>query len=231
MPVLAFSRRSLAQRVAELDDRDLLLRMADGESGAGSEAELALDELVRRKTQALVSVAYRILGDREEAKDVAQVAFVRIWDHRDRYCDRWSPNTWTYRITTNLAIDHLRSRQSRERMHEPLKLQLRHRQESSSARMLSELREQEVASIFEELAEELAEKQRAVFVLREVEGIPSPEVAEIVGCRQSTVRNHLFNARRLLRSLLLERYPEYAPAADVEAHDDDPALSGRREGP
>lgn len=212
MPVLAFSRTSTHRRVRELDDRDLLLQMADGGERGGSAAEAALDELITRKSEVLVNVAFRVLGDREEAKDVVQMAFVRAWDHRERYSPQWSPNTWLYRITTNLAIDHLRSRQSRERMHEPLRLQLRHRQESSSVRMMGELREQEVAAIFDELAAELTEKQRAIFVLREVEGLSSAEVADIVGCQQSTVRNHLFNARKLLKQRLLERYPEYAPS-------------------
>ncbi len=211
MPVLAFSRRRQLQEISELEDRALLVHMSEGPGTPGSPAEAALDELIRRKSDILVNVAYRILGDREEAKDAAQMAFVRIWDNRCKYSSQWSPNTWIYRITTNLAIDHLRSRKSREKLNEPLKLELRHREESSSAQMLSELRQQEVEAIFEELSATLTEKQRAIFVLREMEGLPSAEVAQIVGCQQSTVRNHLFNARKLLREKLLERYPEYAP--------------------
>ncbi len=229
MPVLAFSRRSRLREIRDLDDRALLLQMADrfGEESpdldapASLEAEAALDELVRRKSQALVNVAYRVLGDREEAKDVAQMAFVRIWDNRTKYSEQWSPNTWIYRIATNLAIDHLRSRKSREKMNEPLKLELRHRQESSSATLLAHLREQEVAAIFQELAVCLTEKQRTIFLLREVEGLASPEVAEIVGCRQSTVRNHLFNARKLLKEKLRERYPEYVPSSDADSEEGD----------
>ena len=72
-------------------------------------------------------------------------------------------------------------------------------------------------AIFRELAAELTEKQRTVFVLREVEGLPSKEVAEVLGCRESTVRNHLFNARKYLRRAIVERYPEYARAYTGEA--------------
>src|SRR5437764_833869 len=77
-------------------------------------------------------------------------------------------------------------------------------------RDLSRLQQGEVAAIFRELSTHLSEKQRLVFLLREVEGLSSQEVAEIVGCRESTVRNHLFNARKLLRRELVQRYPEYA---------------------
>jgi RNA polymerase sigma-70 factor (ECF subfamily) len=69
--------------------------------------------------------------------------------------------------------------------------------------------------IFHELAAELTEKQRAVFLLREVEGMSSQEVADVVGCRESTVRNHLFNARKILRRELVARYPEYAPRGEA----------------
>jgi RNA polymerase sigma-70 factor (ECF subfamily) len=75
----------------------------------------------------------------------------------------------------------------------------------------SRLAGEEVQQIFLRLAECLTEKQRVVFVLREIEGRPSHEVASILGCRESTVRNHLFNARKLLRDRLLEQYPEYVP--------------------
>ncbi len=64
--------------------------------------------------------------------------------------------------------------------------------------------------ILRELAAGLTERQRLVFLLRELEGLSSREVAEILGCRASTVRNHLFTARKHLREELKRRYPEYA---------------------
>jgi RNA polymerase sigma-70 factor (ECF subfamily) len=84
--------------------------------------------------------------------------------------------------------------------------------DSRAHRDLSRLQQGEVAAIFRELAASLSEKQRLVFLMREVEGLSSPEVAAILGCRESTVRNHLFNARKYLRGELLRRYPEYAAA-------------------
>lgn len=208
-PQLVYSRRDHRSRLEGLSDRDLLLEVQESD-------ELALDELIRRKTAPLLQVASRIVGDLEEARDIVQISFVRVWEHRARYRPRYSPNTWIYRITTNLAIDHLRSRRSRERASEPLRLHLERRHDAVGRRPLADAGEREVAGIFEELAGELTEKQRAAFVLRELEGLTSPEVAEMLGCNQSTVRNHLFNARRVLRRALLERYPEYAPPGSVE---------------
>jgi RNA polymerase sigma-70 factor (ECF subfamily) len=84
--------------------------------------------------------------------------------------------------------------------------------ESAGDRDPAGLEGREVARIFDELSRDLSEKQRLVFLLREVEGLSSAEVAAIAGCEESTVRNHLFNARKHLRAKLLDRFPEYARA-------------------
>jgi RNA polymerase sigma-70 factor, ECF subfamily len=188
---------------AEMSDRDLLLAVRDG-------SEAALNELIGRKTKPLLQLAGRILGDLEEARDVVQVTFFKVWENRLRFDDRFSPNTWIYRIASNLAIDHLRSRRSREKCAEPVRQHLRQVADGRAQRDLSRLQQGEVAAIFKELSTGLSEKQRLVFLLREIEGLSSLEVAEVVGCRESTVRNHLFNARKLLRRELIKRYPEYA---------------------
>ncbi len=172
--------------------------------------ESALDELIKRKTRPLLQLVGRMLSDEEEGRDVVQMTFLRLWENRGRYDARWSPNTWIYRIASNLAIDHLRSRKSRERQTEPVRHHLLHNASNHAHRDLSELHRREVKGIFRELAAGLTEKQRLVFLLREVEGLSSQEVAEIARCRESTVRNHLFNARQYLRRELLKRYPEYA---------------------
>lgn len=197
---LVYSQREERERWAAATDLELL-------EGLRADSERALDELVRRKTPALLQVATRILGDLEEARDVVQVAFLRAWENRSRYDSRWSPNTWIYRIVTNLAIDHLRSRRSRERHQEPYRKSLR---QVEGARGFAELQQREVDAIFSELAGELTEKQRLAFLLREVEGLSSPEVAAVLDCRESTVRNHLFNARKVLQREIRRRYPEYA---------------------
>ena len=178
--------------------------------GMRGDDDLALDELMRRKTARLVQLAMRLVGNREDARDIVQIAFLRIWDSRRRFDRRYSPNTWIYRIVSNLAIDHLRSRSSRLRSLQGFKLHHEHQQGEASSRQLDSASASEVRAVFHELASTLSEKQRAVFVLREMEGLTGKEIAGILGIRPSTVRNHLFNSRKLLREELLERYPEYA---------------------
>jgi RNA polymerase sigma-70 factor (ECF subfamily) len=203
VPELIYSQNRQRAAWSDAEDRELLLALRRDD-------ELALDELIQRKTRPLVQMTHRILGDVEEARDVVQVTFLRLWENRLKYDTRWSPNTWIYRIATNLAIDHLRSRRSRERSTEPVRRHLRRVADDHAASAMARLGESEVMGIFRELADELTERQRLVFLLREVEELSSQEVASIIGCRESTVRNHLFNARKILRTELVERYPEYA---------------------
>jgi RNA polymerase sigma-70 factor (ECF subfamily) len=205
-PQLAFSRNRHRDQLRELSDKELLLLLQKDD-------ESALDEIIERKMAPLIKTVQRILGDLEESRDIVQVTFFRLWEHRDRFDARWSPNTLIYRIATNLAIDHLRSRQSRQRATEPVRLHIQSAHDERSRRDRTRIQEGEVMAIFEELAADLTEKQRVVFILREIEGLPSKEVAEIAGCRESTVRNHLFNARKVLRQSLASRYPEYARMA------------------
>jgi RNA polymerase sigma-70 factor (ECF subfamily) len=185
----------------EHDDRQLAARARGGD-------EAAFAVLVRRHQGGVRRCAARILADDEEARDIAQLAFVRAWENLGRYDPNWSFSTWLYRIATNLAIDVLRSRESRNRTHAA---HLRLVGESVGPSAPRDLAEGEVRRIFAELAVRLTPAQRTAFVLREVEGLATAEVAQAMGCTEATVRNHVFQARATLRKELAARYPEYLP--------------------
>ena len=143
-----------------------------------------------------------MLNDWEESRDVVQMTFVRIWESRSRYSAEYSPNTWIYRIATNLAIDHLRSRRSRDRAAEPLRLQQERRQDACSERDGARMGDREAQRIFDELAAGVSERQRAVFVLRAVEELSVAETARALGITDGAVRVRFFRARNRLRRAL-----------------------------
>jgi RNA polymerase sigma-70 factor (ECF subfamily) len=183
------------------DDRELVGAALGGD-------ENAFAELVRRHQAGVRRCAARILLDNEEARDVAQLAFIRAWENLARYDAAWSFSTWLYRIASNLAIDTLRSRESRDRTHSGHLRLVGDRVEPVA---LGKLGEDEVSRIFDELAAALPPMQRAAFVLREVQGLATAEVAAALECTEATVRNHVFQARQTLRRELARRYPEYLP--------------------
>lgn len=188
-----------------MDDREYVEAARKGDDGAFA-------VLVQRHSGGLHRAVARILGDESEAWDVVQIAFVRAWERLDRYDPKWSFATWLYRIGTNLAIDVLRSRSSRERIHRAGSEH--HLRVVGEARDASDLADQrEVDWLLDQLVEALTPQQRSAFVLREIEGMETAEVARVLGCSPTTVRNHIFQARKTLRRELERRFPEYMPQA------------------
>lgn len=203
MPELAYSAHTARVSWRKASDRELL-------EAVQRRDDIAFVELVRRKTPPLLKLVVRFVRDTQEAQDIVQVTLLRVWEKSADFNCRYSPNTWIYRIATNLSIDYLRSRASRDRHAGPLRNHLQSVVERGRRRDLARLQKREVGQIFEELARTLSQRRRAVFVLRELEGLSSKEVGQILGCRESTVRNHLFSARKILRRELIRQYPEYA---------------------
>jgi RNA polymerase sigma-70 factor (ECF subfamily) len=175
--------------------------------------EDAYAELVRRHSGGLHRAVARILADDTEAWDVVQMAFLKAWQKLDRYNPQYSFTTWLYRIGTNLAIDLIRSRTSRERAHKAgteHRLRLVGHGEGAGARADGI----EANNVLQQLVGILTPQQRSAFVLREMEGLETAEVAEVLGCSATTVRNHIFQARKALRRELRVRFPEYLPASE-----------------
>jgi RNA polymerase sigma-70 factor (ECF subfamily) len=189
---LVYSESRQRRDAVEFSDSELALRARGGDM-------VSFETLVVRKTPAVVSVARRIVGDGEDARDVAQLVFLRVWEQLCRYDERFSFNTWLYRIATNLSIDFLRSSRSRERAHGATIHLVRLREEQTSSQTTNAVEDGELQRLFQTVAARLTGKQKAVFVLKEIEDRDTKEIARILGCGESTVRNHLFNARRILR--------------------------------
>jgi len=189
---LVYSQGRRERQTQELSDRELAIAARAGDG-------LAFEALVARKTPGVLSLARRILSDAEDARDVAQMVFLRVWEQLGRYDESYAFNTWLYRVATNLAIDFLRSSRSRQRAHGASLRLVRLREELTGEQTARAAEENEISRLFERAAACLSGKQRVVFILREIEDRDTSEIAGILGCRESTVRNHLFNARRILR--------------------------------
>jgi len=169
----------------------------------------AFEVLVREKRNQVFRIARQILGDEEDAKDIAQLVFIRLWQTLGRFREGSSFSAWLHRITVNLAIDCSRRRQGRGRVEarEPAVLEGARAEGGTGG---AEMAKGEVQRVFQELAAKLSPRQRAAFVLREIEGFSTEEVSEMLGMRISTVRNHVHAARQTLQEGLRRFFPEYA---------------------
>lgn len=181
-------------------DRELVQAIRSGDAAA-------FEVLVRRKTSKVFGLCYRVIGNAEDAKDIAQLVFLKLWENLDKYDPQYAFDTWLYRMVTNVAIDFLRSRQSRDAA---MNSNLRLVRTATDEQQGVTLQHKEIERIFNEVSSELSPKQKMIFVMREMEDIPSAEISRILGCRESTVRNHLFNARKTMQQQLKRKFPEYA---------------------
>ena len=169
------------------------------EAAEAGEAAPSWEEIAERYGAVVYTMAYRLTGDRDEARDLAQDVFVRVYRNLDRY----QPGTfegWLYRITKNLFLDRVR-RRKRVRL-EPLPEE-EWRQPSDLTPGPAERIETGMLRGDLELAlQELPPLFRTAVVLCDVQGLSYEEVAEATGWPLGTVRSRIHRGRRLLRRRL-----------------------------
>jgi len=188
------------KETVELDDRQLVEQIRQGD-------DRAFETLVRRKTSKVYGLCYRVIGNSEDAKDISQLVFLKLWENLEKYDATYAFDTWLYRMVTNVAIDFMRSKQSRDNA---VNSNLRLVKTSIDPEQTVTVQRKEVESVFNAVSNVLSPKQKTIFVMSEMEDLRSSEIAKVLGCRESTVRNHLFNARKLMQAQLKRRFPEYA---------------------
>ncbi len=164
----------------------------------------AFTELVRRYRSQVAALAYKMVGDYDEAADITQDVFVKMSRNIWRYDERKKFYTWLYRITVNASIDYIR-KHSRHR-HEPLE-NFDNVLENMQAGPETTYRRQEIGGYIKQATKSLNEKQRSAFLLRDVEGCKIDDVADIMNMPEATVRWYLHRARSKIRRELTRRCP------------------------
>jgi RNA polymerase sigma-70 factor (ECF subfamily) len=173
------------------DESDLLSRASGGDV-------VAFEEVVRRYQRRVYGVALRIVRRHDVADDVAQDTFLRAHQALASF-DRSRPfGPWVCRIAANLAINHVRSPEAREEGLPEGHDETPSSQEGPLARVL----DGEAHHQLHEALASLSADQRAVFVLRAVEGLSYKEIAEALDISAGTVMSRLFRARERLVAAL-----------------------------
>ncbi len=174
----------------ELQDDALMLLFAQGEAGA---ARILTARLLPR----VLNHAARVLGDRAEAEDVAQEAMLRLW----KMAAEWQAggakvSTWLYRVTANLAVDRLRKggrAVGLDETDEPA--------DDTPSAEETMIRADRMAALDAALAT-LPERQRQAVVLRHIEGVSNPEIAEVLEISTEAVESLTARGKRALAKAL-----------------------------
>lgn len=174
--------------------------------------EDAFRVLVRRYETRVFSIAYGITLDREESLDIVQEVFLKVYQNIHTFREESRLSTWLHRITVNLCLNWKKRWKRRFRWHhQPLERDqsgndLKSGTEAHYPDALYE--KKEFQKIFWDRLNELPEKTRAVFVLKEVEGLSYDEIAKTLGVRTGTVSSRLFYARKRLKESLKQYLEE-----------------------
>ena len=182
-------------------DADLML-----ECRAGSDEAFAT--LVRRYQDRVLGLAYRYIGDRGAAEDLAQEAFLRVYKARERYEPRARFSTWLYRIVVNLCLNEIRWRKGRQTLalavatetSSNLNIEM---EDSSEPPPGQALEEEELAVHIRGIIGTLPENQRIAILLNKYEGLSYQEVAEAMETSVMAVKSLLTRARVKIKEKLL----------------------------
>lgn len=170
--------------------------------------EAAFAEIVNRYRNPITNYLYRFLNDYEEAVDLAQETFVRVYFAIERYHTEYAFSTYIYRIATNLAISELRKRKRRKLLsltglyqsdaEDNTEFQPPDERSLQDANLIEDERSRVIAKAISTLPE----KYRVPIVLRDVEGKSYDEVASILELGLGTTKSRISRARGLLKEKL-----------------------------
>ena len=198
------TKSQTAKTVESLSDHELLEATRQGD-------EAAFAEIINRYRNPITNFIYRMLNDYEEAVDLAQETFVRVYQAAERYHSGYAFSTYIYRIASNLAISELRKRK-RRRLISLTGLFQSNAEESGATiefqptdeKPLQDaaLADEQIKQVVAKAIATLPEGYRAPLVLRDVEGKSYEEIARILDANEGTIKSRISRGRNLLKEKL-----------------------------
>jgi RNA polymerase sigma-70 factor (ECF subfamily) len=180
----------MQQQLNEQSDSEVVRRIQSGDDNA-------FDELMRRYKGPVVNFAYRMLSNAEDADDIAQEVFVRVYQNLDTYRPETKFSTWLFALTRNAAIDRLRwrGRHPAESIESAPEL-------ATSSTSAHDAETREVGEQISAAVAKLPEDQRTALVLAEYHDLSYAEIAGVMHCSEKSVESRLYRAKQTLRNSL-----------------------------
>jgi len=163
-------------------------------------------EIVRAYQSYVYSVAFRLMNNCNDAEDIVQECFIRVWKNKARYNKEVKFTTWLYRIVVNICYDQLKSRKRRISL---ISTEAEMDQYmGSSDNPALKLDKEEASVLILKFTEELSYKQKIVFTLRDLEQLSVAEVADIMEISEESVKTNLVYARRAMKEKIVKYYKQ-----------------------
>lgn len=177
-------------------DYDLMTRVKNGDM-------VAYNQIVNKYKNRLMNVIFRMIQSQEEAEDIVQETFLRVYQHRASFDFQHCFSTWVYTIALNLARNELRKRK-RFKFFDIFDMQGKETEIAVEMELPSNLPQH-----LERAIDGLPEKYKTAFILRDIQELPYEEVAQIMNIPLGTVKSRVNRARALLKDKLKPRMEEY----------------------
>jgi len=171
-------------------DHELIDRCRQGD-------RVALGQLVKAYERPIYNAAYRVLGNPQDAADVCQVVFLKVFERLDQYNPKFKFFSWIYRIAINEAINH-RNRTRNEQVFEE-------EQFVSVENPESGLNSKQLSAVIQEGLMELQEDYRVVMVLRHFSELSYQDISAVLHIPEKTVKSRLYSARQLMKEHLANK--------------------------
>ena len=189
-----------------LESEDIIIKKAiSGDDGA-------FETLVRTYESFVYNVAYQSLKSQDDAFDVSQEVFIKVYKSLGSFRGDCKFSTWVYRVAQNVVKDFLRSKENKlktvsvyETDSDGEEHQLEIVDESTAADPIASFEKKERAALVREAISRLSEEQRAVIVLRDMEGYTYEEIAEMLFLDMGTVKSRINRGRNAIKKFLSER--------------------------
>jgi len=184
----------------EFPSEELMARIAKGD-------EDAFEILVDRHQAPVLNLVYRFIGDRTQAKDLAQEVFLKVWQSAQDYEPKAKFTTWLYRITANLCFNELKFARRRKwfsfnRFDEDSGNTFEETLADNAPSAEDLLLEKERSRQISDTLQSLPESQRMALILKRYDGFSYQEIAQVIGCSVSAVESLLVRAKRTLQEKL-----------------------------
>jgi RNA polymerase sigma-70 factor (ECF subfamily) len=153
----------------------------------------AFEKLVAEYQATVFRLAFRLLCNEDEAKDIVQETFIKIWQNLDKYRAQYSFKTWIYRIASNLCYDSLRTTKYR---FEPIQENFH---PVSSENVEQAIINNDLKSLIILFTEQLTPKQKMIFTLSEIEELSVEEIATITRLSPAKIKSNLYLAKKQIK--------------------------------
>jgi len=165
----------------------------------------SFEELIQNHQQKAFNIAYRMLGNLEDANDVTQEAFLRVYRSIDKFKGNSSFSTWLYSIVNNVCIDFIRKHKKTKVIYiDDNQYQEGYQKEIPDRKNAPEdlLEKKEIKERVHDAINQLNYDQRTIIILRDIQGFSYQEIAEILNISEGTVKSRISRGRNNLKEIL-----------------------------